>query len=160
MLLASPFRIVWSIEDKWNWSAMVLMSGAINRIRNGRIGAHWDNKSVSRRRLPRRQCHALDKVWAELGSVAEELQLSSDLMRILTGLGRKSSRCEAWFERRRLDEMTPNAEDYTPGDYKGFLTKDCCWLADDLERAQVGLGRKWCRSEAIKSWMRTTMTRR
>jgi hypothetical protein len=32
--------------------------------------------------------------------------------------------------------------DYAPEDYKGFSTNDFCQLADDLERAQVGLGRK------------------
>ena len=57
----------------------------------------------------------------ELGSLAEELQLSSDSMCLLTGLGRRAGDVKLDSEDIDLDEMMPNAKKYAPGDYKTIL---------------------------------------
>jgi hypothetical protein len=66
---------------------MVPMSGAMDRIWNNCTGFHWDNKFVSRTAVYRKAMSNARQSPSGTGRVSKELQLSSDLMHKLTGLG-------------------------------------------------------------------------
>ena len=66
---------------------MVPMSGVMDRIWNGYTGVHWDNKLFQEWQCTGKAMSNARRSPSGTGRASKELQLSSDLMHKLTGLG-------------------------------------------------------------------------